>query len=184
MSGTWIFLPPTGGSSQYFGDPVADVGALPVSGATGEVIYVLAENAFYAWDGAAWQPVSLGAGTIDINTQTTGTLLATRGGTGSAGPLTNNRVMVSTAGTIVESTITTTELTYLDNVTSDLQAQLNSKLNLSGGTLTGPLVFPSYTTVQRDLLTPAEGMVIFNTDQSRFQGYFAAAWSNLHGWGY
>jgi len=45
---------------------------------------------------------------------------------------------------------------------------------------------PSYTTVQRDALTPAAGMVIYNTTTDRFQGYCAgavAAWVNLHGWG-
>lgn len=35
------------------------------------------------------------------------------------------------------STITTTELGYLNNVTSNIQTQLNGKLALSGGTMTG-----------------------------------------------
>jgi len=34
-----------------------------------------------------------------------------------------------------------TQLNYTANVTSDIQSQLNSKLNLTGGTLTGPLVY-------------------------------------------
>ena len=45
---------------------------------------------------------------------------------------------------------------------------------------------PSYTTAQRDALTPSAGMVIYNTTTDRFQGYCAgsvAAWVNLHGWG-
>jgi len=45
---------------------------------------------------------------------------------------------------------------------------------------------PSYTSTERDALTPSAGMVIYNTTTDRFQGYCAgavAAWVNLHGWG-
>jgi len=47
----------------------------------------------------------------------------------------------------------------------------------------GAFLMPRMTAVQRDALTPAEGMMIFLTDTKRFQGYFDAAWTNLHGWG-
>lgn len=56
---------------------------------------------------------------------TSGTLAIARGGTNSSTALNNGRVMISNGGAIVESTITTTELGYLDNVTSDIQSQLN-----------------------------------------------------------
>lgn len=42
---------------------------------------------------------------------------------------------------------------------------------------------PALTTVQRDALTAVEGALIFNTTDSRFQGYFSGAWASLHGWG-
>lgn len=152
MSGTWIWLPPAeGGGSLYFGDPVVDVTDLPLTGLSGEVRYVINENAFYVWGGAAWVPVSIAA-VIDINTGTTGTLNA-------------NRVQ------------------YLTTVTSDVQTQLNGKLSLTGGTMTGAITLANVTTVQRDALTPATGMLVFNTDTSRFQGYFSGAWSDIHGWG-
>lgn len=57
---------------------------------------------------------------------TSGTFAINRGGTNSATALNNGRVMVSSAGAIKESTITTTELNYLDNVTSDVQSQINN----------------------------------------------------------
>jgi hypothetical protein len=55
--------------------------------------------------------------------------------------LTASRVLVSDgSGKIAASgSITTTELGYLSGVTSALQTQLNGKLNLTGGTLTGGL---------------------------------------------
>ena len=55
--------------------------------------------------------------------------------------LTASRALVSDgSGKITASASTTaTELSYVAGVTSAIQTQLNSKLNLSGGTLTGPL---------------------------------------------
>ena len=38
---------------------------------------------------------------------------------------------------------------------------------------------PSLTTVQRDGLTAANGMLIYNTTAGKFQGYEAGAWVNL-----
>ena len=44
--------------------------------------------------------------------------------------------------------ITQIELSYLDNVTSNIQTQLNNKLNLSGGTLSGSLAINSFLSTQ------------------------------------
>lgn len=61
-----------------------------------------------------------------------------------AGVLTPNRALISDgSGNVASSSVTTTELGYLAGVTSAIQTQLNSKLNLSGGTLTGDLSFAS-----------------------------------------
>lgn len=288
MSGTWIFLPPTGGG-VYFGDPVANVGSLPATGTQGEIRYVIASNAIYAWDGAAWIATTVAPGSIDINTDTTGTLAVSRGGTNSTTALNNNRVMQSSGGKIQEaaaitasralasdtngipvaSATTAAELAFVNGVTSAIQTQLNNKqasgnyitaltgdVTASGpgsvaatlatvngnvgsfGTATqvgsftvngkglitaaantsiqlassaavtgldaqlaakAPLASPTFTgtvtlnggalqlatltTTQRDALTPAAGMMIFNTTVNRFQGYFSGSWGNLHGWG-
>jgi hypothetical protein len=63
------------------------------------------------------------------------------------------------------------------------------KLQLGGGTLTGQLNFSgtnhaglkllSLTTVQRDALTPANGMLIYNTTLSKAQKYVGGSWSNI-----
>ncbi len=63
---------------------------------------------------------------IVLTTDVTGTLPVANGGTNSATALNNDKVMVSTAGSIVESATTTTQLGYLD-ATSSIQTQLNSK---------------------------------------------------------
>jgi hypothetical protein len=55
--------------------------------------------------------------------------------------LTASRAVISNAlGKIAVSNTTDTELGYVSGVTSAIQTQLNAKLNLSGGTLTGNVV--------------------------------------------
>ena len=274
MSGTWIWLPPSGGSSLYFGDPVANVAALPASGLTGEVRYVIDENAFYVWDGLAWAAVSIAA-VIDINTGTTGVLEVAKGGTNSSAALANGKIMASVTGAIVESvvnldtsgnanTFKTIALRNDDNLTAPIlpmiqminqsdtptsnphvelkktraagadlvngdviggidfhsqqaaasfrTARIHAQYTGDGTTRLADIIFSTangsnpveamrikasgevamnagafrlanLTTVQRDALTPATGMLVFNTDTSRFQGYFSGAWSDIHGWG-
>lgn len=54
---------------------------------------------------------------------------------------TASRALQSGSGGLIEvSATTSTQLGYLSTTTSDVQTQLNSKLNLSGGTLTGSLL--------------------------------------------
>ncbi|MDG0816078.1 tail fiber domain-containing protein [Bdellovibrio svalbardensis] len=89
---------------------------------------------------------------IDAAKISSGTLPVARGGTNSAAALTNNKVMVSSGGAIVEaaaitankalisdangipthSTVTNTELGYLSGVTSAVQTQLNAKSSSTG----------------------------------------------------
>ena len=45
--------------------------------------------------------------------------------------------------------------------------------------MTGFVQFGSLTTVERDALTAANGMVIYNTTDNKFQGYENGAWINL-----
>lgn len=55
------------------------------------------------------------------------------------GPLTGN---ASSATTLTGLTASIAELNFVDGVTSNIQTQLNGKLDLSGGTLTGDLTVP------------------------------------------
>ena len=56
--------------------------------------------------------------------------------------LSASKALVSTgSGKVGVSAVTSTELGYLDGVTSSVQNQLNNKLSTSGGTATGPINF-------------------------------------------
>lgn len=83
------------------------------------------------------------AGYLALHEGMTQTSLAgdlTLAGSLTSGDLTANRALVTDANKkIISSSITSTKLGYLSDVTSAIQAQINSKLNLSGGTLTGNL---------------------------------------------
>ncbi len=59
-------------------------------------------------------------------------------------------------------------------------AEATEKLEVYGNTtVTGFVQFGSLTTVERDALTAANGMVIYNTTDNKFQGYESGAWANL-----
>src|SRR6185437_9949614 len=66
------------------------------------------------------------------------TYLSSNLGTGSHPLSTGNRALESNgSGKIVEATTTATELGYLSGVTSAIQTQINGRLPLSGGTMSG-----------------------------------------------
>jgi hypothetical protein len=63
-------------------------------------------------------------------------------------------------------------------------ATFNAGVTTGGGvtvtTTTGALTVPRLTTTQRNALTAAVGMIIYNTTDSKFQGYAGSSWVNLH----
>lgn len=65
---------------------------------------------------------------IVLTTDVTGVLPVANGGTNSSTALNSGRAMISTAGAIVESSVTSTELGYLTGVTSAIQTQLDAKV--------------------------------------------------------
>ena len=63
----------------------------------------------------------------------------------------SNRVLISNAsGKVEESDITSTELGYLDGVTSNIQTQLNTKVSKAGDTMTGDLKTTGKFTLQHN----------------------------------
>lgn len=92
--------------------------------------------------------------------------------------------------------MTANALVRADGTGGDIKgsdAILDESENLTGLqsiTLSGTASFfklAPLTEVQRNALTPAAGMIVFNNDTSRFEGYFdggsGLAWGPLHGWG-
>lgn len=66
------------------------------------------------------------------------------------------------------------------NTDADLQAYFSTTGNLKFTTTTGTLIVANLTTVQRDAIAaPENGMIIYNTDTNKFQGYENGAWVNL-----
>jgi len=54
------------------------------------------------------------------------------------------------------------------------------KLDVDGNVKTSGFVqFGSFTTAERNSLTPANGMIIYNSDDNKFQGYENGGWANL-----
>lgn len=198
---------------------------------------------------------------LDAKEPTITVLPIAKGGTNSGTALSNNRVVQSSGGALVEAAAitasralasdangipthtatTATELGYLSGVTSAVQTQLDDKVvgpasatdnalvrydsttgklvQNSGATLddsanlegvarlnattakfggtgaaaasavlelagtSGALLLPRLTAAQIGALTGVNGMLVYNADTDRFQGYFAGAWADLHGWG-
>jgi len=84
-------------------------------------------------------------------------------GTTPDGGTTNNTVVINKDGNLGVNILTPTE-----------------KLDVVGNIKTSGFVqFGSLTTTQRDALTPANGMVIYNSTDNKFQGYENGGWANL-----
>ena len=56
----------------------------------------------------------------------------------------------------------------------------DEKLHVNGNAkVSGFVQFGSFTTTERNALTAANGMVIYNSSDNKFQGYENGAWVNL-----
>jgi len=83
----------------------------------------------------------------------------------------------ATAGLRLNNTLVTAtaaELNYSDGITSNIQTQLDDKQDLITGT-TGAVTIPVGTTAERPG-SPSAGMMRFNSDDSRFEGYNGTTW--------
>jgi hypothetical protein len=96
------------------------------------------------------------SGTLAVSYSGTALPVA-NGGTNSTTALSNGLVMVSSAGAVVESAVTSTVLGYLTGVTSAIQTQLTAKAPLSSPTFTGTVGYGSY------ILNPSEQAVAAST---------------------
>jgi len=69
--------------------------------------------------------------------------------------------------------------TLLNATTSNVTTFTPSTALEINGT-NGAVLLPRLTTAQRDALTPTDGMIIYNTTTSKFQGRAGGAWVDLH----
>lgn len=79
---------------------------------------------------------------------------------------------------ISDSTVTATELNYVDGVTSSIQDQLDAKIEETSAT--GSAVLPAGTTAQRDG-SPNAGYIRFNSTDNTFEGYDGTEWGAIGG---
>lgn len=72
-------------------------------------------------------------------------------------------------------------MSNLDAWARDLVAALHSAFAaLASGDGAGPLEAPSYTTAERDALSPTGAWIIWNSTTSKFQGWTGAVWVDFH----
>ena len=91
-------------------------------------------------------------------------------------------------GTLVfatnDGTASAPSLKYME-FTSDGKLSINSQtanatLDVNGNAKIGTeLLLGSMTTIERNGLTPQNGMIIYNSTDNKFQGYENGSWSNL-----
>lgn len=173
MAGTYIEIGggSGGGSSgvQPWQSSVDTAANLPVTGEqAGQLIYVRDEETIYAWDdvNSEWDLILNGLADVSGPGSATDEQVAVFDGT-TGKAIKASPVVIDPAGAVTGvSDLTATGEVAGDSVAASSFVQL-----------------PALTTVQRDALTPANGMVIYNTSLGLFQGRAAGAWVNLHGWG-
>lgn len=161
-----------------------------LSNATGYAVYTAGSASAVPWTGVTGKPTTLsGYGITDAATSTHNhsgvyepvftTLPISKGGTNSGTALSNNRVMKSSGGAVVEaaaitasralisdangipthSTVTSTELGYLSGVTSAIQTQLGTKL-ADPMTTRGDIVYRNSSNVTARLALGTNGQVV------------------------
>ncbi len=161
MAGTYISLPPSSGSSAFWGDAVANLAALPATGTIGEVRLTIDTRILYEWNGAAWVALSVATPVAGPASSTDNAIARFDGTTGqviqnsavtiadtsgnmagvgtissaeiTSSSLTASRALVSGASKEIQSSsVTATEIGYVSGVTSAIQTQLGTKITGPG----------------------------------------------------
>lgn len=107
--------------------------------------------------------------------------------TNSSTPLGSNNVIKSSSGCVTESGVTidasnnlaTTARINAGTAKIGATGAATTSCALEVSSTTGAFMLPRMTTTQRDALTAANGMLIYNTTDDKIQGREAGAWVNL-----
>lgn len=136
MSGTFIALPVSGGS-LYWGDPVANFAALPVTTRSGESHLALDTGVLYYWNGSAWVGDASLAGATVIGEQ----LAATTTGVGATGVFGNVVSASLTPGTWLLSAMAGFDQNGADT-TQSISAAITASASAAGISTVGATVYP------------------------------------------
>ena len=156
--------------------PIGTTGERP-TGQTGMMRFNTSTSLMEVYNGSAW--VNIGGSTVTLdefdgdNTTTAFSLSQTA----SAASL-----IVSINGTVQESTntytVSGTTLTFNEAPLNGDKIQVRNFF--SGSTLQPASKFNSYTTTQRNALSPSNGDVVYNSTTHKFQGYANGGWVDFH----
>ena len=154
--------------------------------ANGMLIYNATTATVQKYEAGAWSDV--GAGTPSAHAST-----HQNGGSdeisvaGLSGLLADGQTPITHAST--HASAGSDPLTLAQSQVTSLTSDLAAKLAVAGGTMTGQLNFSgtthagikliSLTTTQRDALTAANGMLIYNSTTATVQKYEAGAWVSI-----
>jgi hypothetical protein len=106
------------------------------------------------------------------------------GTNGAVAPVTSLQIFgaqFASGGAVTAASLITTTIANFDGILGAGNTNVQSCLEtIDDFGKTGGFKVPSATTVQRDALTPAVGMMIVNTTTSRVQCYVNGTWTDLN----
>mgnify|MGYP001041522827 CR=1 FL=1 len=163
-------------SDVYLGPKASDPSTRNDASAlqAGDLYFNTSGNVVKAYTGSAWE-VAFSGGSGYLQTSNNLSDL------GDAALAVSNLGISATAAelNVLDGiTASTAELNYTDGVTSNIQTQLNAKIDETSAT--GSAIIPSGTEAQRDG-SPAAGYLRFNSDEGSFEGYDGSAWGSIGG---
>lgn len=127
-----------------------------------------------------------GTGVVTINaTSTGGTPIDLSAYAGNILPASNNTYdLGSTSKNWNNGYVTTLNVTNLNNLgvgTPTIESPTNINLSANNAVVVTSSTFrvASFTSTTRDLLSPTNGDIIYNSTTSKFQGYAGGVWVNL-----
>ena len=157
--------------------PVGTTAQRP-SGQTGMIRFNSTDELVEVYNGTSWVAIgSVNTVTLDEFDGDNSTTAFTLSQTATA-----SSALVSINGTVQESTntytVSGTTLTFNEAPLTGDKIQVRNFY--SGSNLQPASKFNSYTTSQRDALSPSNGDVVYNSTTHKFQGYANGSWIDFH----